>query len=119
MKANQVAMLVLKLMGVYFIIEGVSAVGEFSITMTPVLKDDAISFATVAVLTLVAPIVCGILLMACSASWGKQLVPQNMGEEKISAVSFDLVQALAFAVVGGMADRICGFRSSILWMFTS
>lgn len=100
MKANQVATLVLRLMGIYCILQTVSMIPVFGITVAAAFKNSDIFTAAMSFLLLIAPLVVGILLMGFSTLWGGKLVPPNTGEEKISAISFEQVQALGFTVAG-------------------
>jgi hypothetical protein len=103
MKANQLATLVLRLLGIYCLVVYVPIVPLFSgILFSARNASDNSGIATIiiVVLFLVFWLGIGISLIACSVPWGEKLAPKDVGEAKTSAISFEQVQTLAFAVAG-------------------
>jgi hypothetical protein len=105
MKANQLATLVLRLLGIYCLIQFVTS---FAVTSPaiPILfeMENLSSSEKIVIITtgvfLAFQFAVGILLIVKSVSWGEKLAPQNMSEANITSVSFEQVQLLAFAVAG-------------------
>lgn len=106
------ATLVLRLAGIYTLIQVVPTALMFNDTISAALKSGDVLTAAFDFL-LVAPFfVVGILLIVCSVPWGKKLAPQNTGEEKTPTISFEQIQTLAFAVAGivifaGVLPQLC------------
>lgn len=104
MKANQLAALVLRLLGIYLLIEFVP-VFSLSSTIVPYIMGNGMNISEILVLfgvllfTLLQ-ISIGILLIVKAAPLGERLTRQITNQENIVAVSFEQVQAIAFAVVG-------------------
>jgi hypothetical protein len=103
MKANQLATLVLRLMGIYCLIQSIPLIG-MSGAVVANLGRDTFGFAPVAVVAQLLPalglLTTGILLILFAVSWGDRLVQPTTAAPDFSAVSFEQIQALAFAVAG-------------------
>jgi hypothetical protein len=105
MKANQLATLVLRLLGIYCLTQVIPAI-SISSSIAPIISSQdnlGITETTevaVVILFLAFQIVIVILLIAKSVPWGEKLSPQDIGETNFTAVSFEQVQMFAFAVVG-------------------
>jgi hypothetical protein len=100
MKANQFATLLLRLLGIYFLID---IVYEFPTYGVEALSEMQGRYDRVAIETLtglVAMAVVGILLIVFSVPLGKKLVSSDSSNEEIAAITFKQAQALAFAVAG-------------------
>jgi len=100
MKANQLATLVLRLMGIYCLVEVIPVISALSSVIFSGINGGAIGLGIGALATLIAPIIIGVLLITLSVPWGEKLVPKEASEEKMSAISFEQVQVLAFALAG-------------------
>jgi hypothetical protein len=106
MKANQLATLVLRLFAIYCLIQFVPTVSILSSEMILVKAVDHsdISFASAFVSALI-PSSCWlavtVLLFVYSAQFGKWLAG-DIDEANITRISFEQVQALAFAVAGAL-----------------
>jgi hypothetical protein len=112
MKANQLATLVLRLLGIYCLIEFMPAISAssstipyvFAPTQYPASEHDnnslPIILTLLVLLLLAVHFVIGILLIVKSVPWGGKLVPSNTDQTTAMAVSFEQVQTLAFAVAG-------------------
>ena len=116
MKANQLAALVLRLLGIYCLIVFVPFVSVFS---------GALYYArntgnTGAVIVSLSAFFCllwlavGTSLIVCSAAWGKKLT-KDFAESNVTSLSFEQIQVLAFAVAGALivADTLPQIFSSI------
>lgn len=124
MKPNQLATLVLRLMGIYCLIVFVPMVPLFSSVLFYARSgNDGSGTAAIilAVLFLIFWLGIGILLIVRSVPWGEKLTPKNMGEGNITAVSFEQIQMLVFAVAGVLifADALPQLLNSISSFFTS
>jgi hypothetical protein len=124
MKANQLATLVLRLLGIYCLIVFVPMVPVFSsVLFCARSSNDGSGLATIiiAVLFLVFWLGIGIALIVCSVPWGEKLTPKNMGEGNITAVSFEQIQMLAFAVAGVLifSEALPQLLNSFFSFFTS
>lgn len=104
MKANQLATLVLRLLGIYCLIQVIPTIAEMSGFLFVESKIDHSDNSIL--LTFVrasAPSICwlviSILLLLFSAPLGEKL-GKGISEEKNSEISFEQTQALAFAIVG-------------------
>jgi len=100
MKANQLATLVLRLIGVYFIAQTVI---EFPLYGLEAITELGGRYGQIAIETLTglaATTVIGVLLIVFSALLGKKLAPNNSSDEGISAITFKQAQTLAFAIAG-------------------
>jgi hypothetical protein len=117
MKANQLATLVLRLMGVYCLIQIVSTIAALSSLIFTMRVAEHADFSNPNVfmptlIPLIAWVVVAVLLFARSVPWGESLA-KNFCETIITTISFDQIQALAFAVAGVMifadgASRLLG-----------
>ena len=119
MKTNQLATLVLRLLGIYCIIQVVPTVTILS-SMAIAAKiaehsDFPIAMAFVqASISSICWLMVAILLFVFSAPWGERLA-KGINMEKITGISFEQVQVLAFAVVGALliAEGLSQFCGSI------
>jgi hypothetical protein len=103
MKANQLATLVLRLLGIYCLIVFVPMVHLFSsVLFYARSSNDAFGTAAIilTVLFLFFWLGIGILLIVRSVPWGEKLTPKDTGDGNITAVSFEQIQILAFAIAG-------------------
>jgi len=124
MKPNQLATLVLRLMGIYCLIVFVPVAPLFGnvIFYTRSTHDNSgIAVIILAVLFLVSWLGTSILLIVCSVPWGKKLTPKEAGEGNITAVSFEQIQILAFAVAGVLifSAALPQLLNNIFMFFTS
>jgi hypothetical protein len=122
MKANQLATLVLRLLGIYCLIQVIPAF-NLVINMMPVMQgtpmdghDD--TFSKIALITVFSfpfgvRLIVGILLLQRSAKWGERLMPNENGQENITAISFQQAQVLAFAIAGVLI-----FADALTTLFT-
>jgi hypothetical protein len=109
MKANQLATLVLRLLGIYCLIQVIPAF-NLVINMMPVMQGTPMdghnyTFSNVAlIVALLFPfglrLIAGILLLRRSVTWGERLVPNESAQENATVISFQQAQVLAFAVAG-------------------
>jgi ABC-type microcin C transport system permease subunit YejB len=104
MKANQLATLVLRLLGIYCIVEflptagmltGVSVVSE---TLENFNQSNLMAIVQASMPSIIW-LIMGCLLLIFSVSWGERLA-KGINEEKISEISFEKIQILVFAVAG-------------------
>lgn len=109
MKANQLATLVLRLLGIYCLIQVIPAF-NLVINMMPIIQgtpmdeqDDTFS-NIILIMALLFPfglrLIAGILLLQRSVTWGERLMPNQNGQENIAAISLQQAQVLAFAIAG-------------------
>jgi hypothetical protein len=103
MKANQLATLVLRLMGIYCLIQSIPLIGMSGAVVANMVRDN-FGFGAVAVFAHLLPalglLIIGVLLLLFAASWGDRLAQSPTAGADVSAVSFEQIQALAFAVAG-------------------
>lgn len=100
MKANQLATLVLRLMGIYCLIQVITEISLFiSAVFTGLGRDDTLWVIRVLAISGVY-ILVGILLITHSEPLGEKLVPKEMSDQIVSPISFKQVQVLAFAISG-------------------
>jgi hypothetical protein len=127
MKANQLATLVLRLFGIYLLVEFVpvfstaSSIAPFFTSSDVRLSGfEAVEIAMV-FLFIAFQIAVGIFLIVKSAPLSEKLTRQIASQENISAVSFEQIQVLAFAVVGILifAGALPQFFNSIYLFFHS
>jgi hypothetical protein len=123
MKANQLATLILRLLGIYCLIEFVPMVPLFnSVLFYARSSNDGSGRAAIilAILFMVFWLGVGILLIVCSVPWGDKLTPKNMGEGNMTTVSFEQIQMLVFAVAGVLifAEALPQLPNSISAFFT-
>jgi len=115
MKANQTATLTLRLLGIYCLIVFVPFVSVFSSALYYARSGS--NYGTV--ITVLAVLFCflwlavGISLIVFSASWGNKLTT-GFGESNVTNLSFEQIQALAFAVAGALI-----FAESLPQIFNS
>ena len=102
MKPNQLATLILRLLGIYCLVQVIPGTSIFTSVIFSVLNGagSSASMAISAILFLILPIVVGVLLITRSVQWSEKLIPKDASGGNISAVSFEQVQMLAFAVCG-------------------
>ncbi|HEY1661892.1 MAG TPA: hypothetical protein VGI03_05690 [Verrucomicrobiae bacterium] len=106
MKANQLAALVLRLLGIYLLLESsffsLSPMSTLFIFLEEGWNITALTKVLVLFLGIVLPITIGILLIIKAVPLGERLTRQITNDENIVAVSFEQVQVVAFAVVGAL-----------------
>jgi hypothetical protein len=124
MKPNQLATLVLRLLGIYCLIVFVPVVSLMSSALFFARRsNDSYETAALvlAVLFFVFWIGIGVSLIVCSVPWGKRIAPKDVDEGSITTVSFDQVQMLAFAVAGVLifAEALPQLLNSLSSFFTS
>ena len=118
MKANQLATLVLRLLGIYCLIVFVPTVSFFSVFF---YAQNGAFVSILAGLFLILWLAVGISLIVRSVSWGEKLTPKDAGDEKITVTSFEQIQILAFAVAGVLifAGELPQLFNSIFSLFGS
>jgi hypothetical protein len=102
MKAHQLATLVLRLLGIFCLIEIIPYVSVYGSVMFIERSglDYTVNLATViAILPLVFWLGVGISLIVYSVLWGQRLT-KDFAESNVTALPFEQVQVLAFAVAG-------------------
>ena len=101
MKPNQLATLVLQLMGIYCLVQAMPDLGVAGGMAARILRWPDLSGEMLSILVLppAGQFVIGVSLLVFSTSLGGKL-SQNTGQENVTAVSFESVQVLAFAVAG-------------------
>jgi hypothetical protein len=124
MKANQLATLVLRLMGIYCLIVFVPMVPLFSsVLFYARSSQDGSGTAAIilAVLFLIFWPGIGIVLIVRSGPWGEKLTPKDIGEGTISAVTYEQIQILVFAAAGVLifSDALPQLLNSVFSFFTS
>ena len=104
MKANQLAALVLRLLGIYCLIQVIPiimALSSIIIIARTIEHSENPIFTTFVQASI--PSLCwvalGVLLLVFSNFWGEK-VAKGMGDEKMTEITFEQVQVLAFAGVG-------------------
>src|SRR5688572_19970780 len=109
MKPNQLATLVLRLLGIYCLIQVIPAISvvptAVSFAQAPSVdgKEHTLLNLTIilaAVLPFAFRFIAGVLLLAHSVKWGERLIPKDGSQGNIAAISFEQAQALAFAIAG-------------------
>jgi hypothetical protein len=105
MKANQLATLVLRLLGVYCLLEFVASFVMTSPALPVIFQLASLNrsesvMAITVVVFLALQLAVGVMLIVKSTSWGEKLTPQNMNGANITQISFEQIQVLAFAVAG-------------------
>jgi hypothetical protein len=103
MKPNQLATLVLRLMGIYCMVLLIPMVELLNnVAFYAQNSSGGVGMAAVIITLLLSVgwLSVGISLIVFSKSWGEMLSPTKSDEGNITAVSFEQVQALAFAVAG-------------------
>jgi hypothetical protein len=109
MKANQLATLVLRLLGIYCLIQVIPAfnvvINTIPFLQAPRIDGHDETFSNIALIMALAfpfglRLIAGILLLLRSVAWGERLIPNENKQENITALSFQQAQALAFAVAG-------------------
>ncbi len=103
MKANQLATLVLRLMGIYCLIVLIpmaQLLNEVILYAQNGTGGAGVAAVVMVLLLLAGWLAVGIALIAFSRPLGERLSPTNADDGNITAVSFEQVQVLAFAVAG-------------------
>jgi hypothetical protein len=105
MKANQLATLVLRLMGIYCLLQSLPIFSMLvSLTFMALFRGEAERLDVPGAMPFLLPglglILTGILLLLFSVPMGKKLAPQDQDEGSVVACSFENIQTLAFAVAG-------------------
>ena len=109
MKANQLATLVLRLLGIYCLIQVIPAF-NLVINMMPVMQGSPmdghnLTFSNIVLFVAILfpfglRLIAGILLLRHSVTWGERLMPNENWQENVTAISFQQSQVLAFAIAG-------------------
>jgi len=105
MKPNQLATLVLRLLGIFCLIQFIPAIAITS-SAAPIIRapdsfgSSVIVAETFVFLFLALQLAVGILLIAKSVPWGEKLMPQKTDEAPLISTSLEQIQALAFGVAG-------------------
>ncbi len=119
MKPNQLATLVLRLLGIYCLLQFIPALTITSPAFSIIMEAENLGASEGIMLTAVTlflgfQLLVGILLIVKSVAWGERLTRQNTSEISTSAVAFERVQVLAFAVAGVLI-----FTSALPQLFSS
>ena len=120
MKANQLATLVLRLLGIYILIEAtptlVTSYGE--IHGASMRGDTFPLFGIFSIL--IARIIFGILLIAFSGSWGQKITPRKPAKKKFRRFHLSKFRAFGFALVGVLifADALPQLFYYIFYLLT-
>jgi len=109
MQPNQLATLVLRLLGIYCLVPVIPTI-SFALTAVSFAQAEPIdgkdhTFSNLAlvaagVLPIIFRLVIGILLLVQSVPWGERLTPKNCDQESSTAITFEQAQVLAFAIAG-------------------
>ena len=105
MKPNQLAALVLRLIGIYSLVEAVPLlainIGSAVLAGEPVSSGPSrTALAAWLVLPPIFRIIIGIILLMRADVLAQKLAPQGSGDEAIPSVSFEDIQVFMFAVAG-------------------
>ena len=103
MKANQLATLVLRLMGIYCLVTLIPMIGVLNSVIFYARSgtvDGRIAVVAITFLLTASWLVSGIALIVFSRPLGAMLTTRETGDANITAVSFEQIQILAFAVAG-------------------
>jgi hypothetical protein len=105
MKPNQLATLVLRLLGIYCLLQFIPTLAVTSSTVPILIGAENLGAPEIIMITAVMffsafQLAVGILLIVKSVPWGEGLVRQNSSETDVTVISFEQVQVLAFAVAG-------------------
>ncbi len=122
MKPNQLATLALRLMGIYCLIASIPAVWTAIAAVTFAQAPPAgasrngadLSLIMLVVLPFLSRVVIGILLLIYSIPWGEKLTAKDDDAAGTTAISFEQIQALAFAIAGVLI-----FAHALSSLFTS
>jgi hypothetical protein len=99
-KANQLATVLLRVLGIYCLVEAIPLIVQYIGPFFDKIISGAI-FASSWLISLIGSrIIIGILLIKYAESWGEKLVSKNANEENASAITLKQAQALAFAIAG-------------------
>ena len=122
MKPNQLATLVLRLLGIYCLIQAVPLLGMLSsiMVLARMNSEESASAFAASVLPGTLMLIMGILLLVFSVWLGEKLTRQTSAEENISKVTFEQIQALAFAVAGVLifTDALPQLLNSISYLIS-
>jgi hypothetical protein len=123
MKANQLATLVLRLLGIYCLIVFIPFVSVFgsAIFYAGSTHDNSgITAIIIAILALAFWLGVGISLIVYSVPWGKRLT-KDFAESSVTALPFEQIQVLAFTVAGVLifAESLPQLFNSIYSFFVS
>ena len=121
MKANQLATLVLRLLGIYCLIVLIPMAELLNNIIFYARNTSSGAGTGMVIMTLllsVSWLAVGISLIVFSVPWGEVLTPKNTAEQNITVVSFEQIQILAFAVTGVLifAEALPQLLNSI-WSF--
>lgn len=126
MKANQLATLVLRLIGIYVLLDFIPAI-SILISTVPLFVNsqmdwNASQFIAICVPSLIffCQLILGILLIVKSGPWGEKLAPSN-SEEINTAISSEQIQVLVFAAFGILifASALPQLLNSVYLFFNS
>ena len=100
MKANQLAILMLRLLGIYTLADAIPSIPALFISINKFWRvgDDSIEIGYGILYAL--QITIGVLLLVFATPLGRKLAPQGSTEEHTSAITFKQASTLAFAVAG-------------------
>lgn len=122
MKPNQLATLVLRLMGIYCLIHVLPTLSLFWVTTTTYMRiaESPAQFRVLmgALFPGISYLISGILLLVFSGVWGGKLT-QDLDNEGIAAISAEQIQVLVFAVAGILifASALPQVVNSITFLF--
>lgn len=121
MKANQLAALALRLMGVLLIVLSIADLSIRGGDITEIVNRQYNSEAELRLLCSASPIVIGILLIACSGLLGEKLAPKSTSAENPLPITFRQIQTLAFAIAGLLifAEALPELLQSIFYLLRS
>lgn len=126
MKPNQLATLVLRLLGIYCLLQFIPTLTLTSPSVPILLAGENLGayeelLITAVLLFLAFQLLIGILLIVKSVPWGDKLTRQNASETNTSTIAFEQVQMLAFAVAGVLifAGALPQLFSSLVSFFIS
>ena len=121
MKANQLATLALRLLGIFLIALSSIGIWQFGTAIEQIINREDNLDAKLKLLCLAAPIVVGTLLIACAGPLGEKMTPKSTGTEGVSAITFRQIQTLAFAIAGLVifAGALPEVLTSIFYIFRS
>jgi len=114
MKANQLAILILRLLGIYVLVEAIPLILFSFATTYTVVSNGASPRVFWTLIFIGSRVIIGILLIIFSRPWGEKLTPKTNDSENVSPITFRQVQVLAFAVAGALI-----FASALPQLLTS
>lgn len=102
MRTQELATLILRLLGIFFCVEGIPYWGQIGYGISNFSGRLPVVFIVTAILPGVMLLLCGVLLIGFSTSLGHRIAPISYeNQETASPVSRDL-QALLFSVAGAI-----------------